>query len=171
MEICLRVQSREPGGEPASRQTPADDRSRALQQTLLTMSDEFQIERCRKCHTVDQPPGAAARIQWKPSPTAIQKPRFVKFSHRPHLTLKMHCESCHEVRRSLQDKPAMAVAESDSAPPEVAHHSLGVLGTGLQTMQREQCATCHTRQSVGDSCLKCHNYHIGRVRNSALSRP
>ena len=169
LEISVRVQTRMAADRAhVSRQTPADDRSRAMKQAWLTLSDPFQIGRCMKCHTVDP-----ARIKWKPSPAAIQGPRFVKFSHRPHLTLKLSCESCHAFQRRPQDKPTgtESISALTQVAPSASGHPLGVLGSGLQSMQHGKCATCHTRQSVGDSCLKCHNYHIGRVRNSALSRP
>jgi hypothetical protein len=54
---------------------------------------------------------------------------------------------------------------------DIAGNPFGVLSSGLRSMQRDQCATCHTRQRVGDSCLKCHNYHIGRIPKPGLPHP
>lgn len=27
--------------------------------------------------------------------------------------------------------------------------------------ERKACTACHTEERAGDSCLTCHNYHIG----------
>ena len=33
--------------------------------------------------------------------------------------------------------------------------------SGFATMDKATCATCHVEKAAGDSCLTCHNYHIG----------
>ena len=30
-------------------------------------------------------------------------------------------------------------------------------------MQKATCANCHVQKAAGDSCLTCHNYHIGHL--------
>jgi hypothetical protein len=156
----------------------SDDSSdrRELQWTLLLeMSDPFQVRsgRCMKCHTVEQTEGPASRIVWSPFSSSGSGSRFVKFSHRPHLTLKMTCESCHPIRRpSVSDLSLSGPANAmDRLVSDIAGNPFGVLSSGLKSMQRDQCATCHTRQRVGDSCLKCHNYHIGRVPKPGWLHP
>ncbi|MCA9264851.1 MAG: hypothetical protein KDA60_13420 [Planctomycetales bacterium] len=62
------------------------------------------------------------------------------FTHVPHLTLPQlaSCDKCHAL-----------VDGSESA------------ATGeFETLHKGQCVTCHTATSAGDSCVKCHNYHL-----------
>ena len=97
MEVAVRLQLRESGrvsGDGGGR--------RALQWTLLLeLSSPFQVRsgRCMKCHTVEQAEGPGSRIVWSSLSSSGSGSRFVKFSHRPHLTLKMTCQSCHPIRR------------------------------------------------------------------------
>ncbi len=32
----------------------------------------------------------------------------------------------------------------------------------------ETCATCHVKQMAGDSCLLCHQYHVGTFKTRAV---
>jgi len=170
MEVAVRLQLRESG-----RVSDDGDGRRALQWILLELSGPFQVRsgRCMKCHTVGQTEGPASRIVWSPFSSSGSGSRFVKFSHRPHLTLKMTCHSCHPIRRPSESDLSLVGRETAMARvvSDIAGNPFGVLSSGLRSMQREQCATCHTRQRVGDSCLKCHNYHIDRISKPGLPHP
>jgi hypothetical protein len=36
-----------------------------------------------------------------------------------------------------------------------------VLTSGFSAIERRDCAKCHTPKLAGQSCLQCHNYHVG----------
>ena len=47
--------------------------------------------------------------------------------------------------------------------------------SNFQAMQKTVCTTCHTSERAGDTCLTCHNYHVGTVApvlpNAPLTLP
>ena len=67
--------------------------------------------------------------------------RLEKFNHDRHTGLD--CRICHQFK------------EENSA---VATLFPGYKGS-FEPISRSLCARCHQPQKVGDSCLKCHNYH------------
>jgi len=75
----------------------------------------------------------------------------VKFNHRPHRSLPelADCKVCHQIVKGDLKK-------YDSLDP----HDFTSGQVGFDKLRREKCTTCHQPQLAGDSCLKCHNYHI-----------
>ncbi len=112
--------------------------------------------RCIECHTKearsdsegapDRSEDAAhgsgfARINWQPKRRDLEERSFTRYFHRPHLLQPGldGCGSCH-------------VSELGGETPKEGD---------FFAMTKETCAGCHTPEAAGDSCLTCHNYHVG----------
>jgi len=113
---------------------------------------------CVKCHSVDAVRDGAGRaalmINWTPKQRAADERPFVKFNHRPHRSLPelADCKVCHTMTKSD------VAAKYGSLDP----HRASPQHAGFAPLTVQKCATCHQPNLAGDSCLKCHNYHITR---------
>lgn len=112
---------------------------------------------CMKCHSVDGTNGgskANRMVNWNAKTPLAGERGFVKFSHRPHLNISelRNCRSCHQIE--AQD----VLAQFKGLDP----HNIGGQ-VGFKMMSRASCSNCHQPKLAGDSCTKCHNYHIGEA--------
>jgi hypothetical protein len=76
---------------------------------------------------------------------------LTRFNHDPHLTINSlrDCRSCHAMKKL----DATQVSEQGWSTMGRATRS------EFQSVQKDMCATCHTKKSAGDACTQCHNYH------------
>ncbi|MEM9352777.1 MAG: hypothetical protein AAGA92_07170 [Planctomycetota bacterium] len=104
---------------------------------------------CGSCHSLDQRADGRWHIHWQASTGRAGKP-FTKFSHRPHVLqpLLADCSACHTV------DAAASVSASYTG------HDPHQFTPGFLPVEKNLCASCHTPQAAGDSCQKCHNYHV-----------
>jgi hypothetical protein len=131
--------------------------------------------RCLQCHTVDRDLNSGAlRVNWYARIAGQNETRLTAFSHAPHMQLptKGGCLSCHRVSEEL---PSDSFRESFFSRatltgewhPVTDWHVAGV--SGFDRLEKAHCASCHTPNSAGDSCLTCHSYHantaIGHVND------
>jgi hypothetical protein len=40
--------------------------------------------------------------------------------------------------------------------------------SNFENMSKSTCTECHIPSEVGNSCLTCHNYHVGRISPAFL---
>ena len=116
----------------------------------LGHDSDFKVtEQMNSCWKIDQRPSAERTI--------------TKFSHTPHLTIPAlsDCQSCH-VLSSQNSSVAGTYGWSQSGM--IMHHE-------FQSMLRHNCSKCHTKESAGDTCTQCHNYHVDTYQGDALPRP
>lgn len=75
---------------------------------------------------------------------------FVKFLHRPRLTLPAlsNCQSC----RRINPKAEVMKGFQDFNPQTFA--------SGFLPIKKELCAVCAPPRAAGDNYLKCHRYHV-----------
>jgi hypothetical protein len=76
---------------------------------------------------------------------------FTRFTHRPHLiqpTLES-CDACHQ----RDDKADTMAGFADRDPLTFT--------SNFTPISKSTCVSCHTSTAAGDSCLQCHNYHVG----------
>lgn len=115
------------------------------------------VAACVRCH-----PGAANRPgNWNSINRIGRRDQFTKFSHGPHLNIASlaNCTACHQVvdsDLSGDEKHAnwiSAVTGRSTPQAEMHNHEFAPI-------QKSDCATCHIRNAAGDSCVKCHRYHI-----------
>ncbi|WP_372718776.1 cytochrome c3 family protein [Novipirellula sp.] len=89
------------------------------------------VAACIGCH-----PAASDGVgNWTSPPLVGQGRTFTKFSHRPHMNIAglTDCVHCHRVGQDDHD---------------------------FEPLKLESCATCHTSHGAGESCTKCHRYHV-----------
>ena len=89
------------------------------------------VAACITCH----PAASQGAGNWLSTPLVGQGRSFTKFSHKPHMNIAglTDCVHCHRV--------------SDS-------------GLDFEPIKLEACANCHTSHGAGESCTKCHRYHV-----------
>ena len=98
------------------------------------------VAACASCH-----PGAIEDGgSWTSTPLIGNRREFTKFSHAAHLNVAQlaDCRHCHQVESETPDSK-QPVRVVDFAP-----------------LTRADCSECHTPHAAGDSCTKCHRYHI-----------
>jgi hypothetical protein len=159
---------------PGIEEEPDDQTSMgALRSLFRELTDPRGAFRCTKCHSIDRTEDGNLVANWHALNPESAPRDFVAFSHAPHVTLLQNdggstqgqdqdCRTCHLLEQ-LEDRDRKFVH------PEYEN----LLGWGSVNVDRSTpscsgfgatskavCAECHTRQSAGDSCLKCHNYHV-----------
>jgi hypothetical protein len=109
---------------------------------------------CIKCHSVDGP--QPLRVNWRGfRPDAFDHP-FTRFSHTAHFSLldDRGCQTCHQLDRELSaDTYAASFARSQRDP--------AVFRSSFRFIELAACTACHTKKYASESCLECHNYHVG----------
>ncbi|PYJ03164.1 MAG: hypothetical protein DME25_13115, partial [Verrucomicrobia bacterium] len=128
--------------------------------------------RCAKCHSTEiKPPLTpsplaprevagmkADAINWHPFRPEPDQHTFTKFSHQAHFSLigSNGCVTCHGFKRPAETNLAsVGTPASPSVPTPISNFA---------PVQKDVCARCHTGQQAGDSCLQCHDYHIGKFK-------
>ncbi|MEC4681883.1 MAG: hypothetical protein VST67_14465, partial [Nitrospirota bacterium] len=43
--------------------------------------------------------------------------------------------------------------------------------SSFKLMTKGTCSSCHTSELAGDTCLICHNYHVGNIAPAFLEVP
>ena len=127
--------------------TPNPDYLAALRIQLLTQHGGS----CVKCHAI-QSVGESYFVNWSAAGHATRVAGYVKFDHRPHLTLftgDQQCAVCHKLESG---SPAATVLLIGGTVP---NH-------GLAAHDKAACAACHAPAGAPDSCLTCHVYHMTR---------
>ena len=126
--------------------------------TLL--SDKEAPGVCMKCHSISEKNGKL-KMNWMSHRPQPFERRRVDFRHSAHfsLTSKDGCATCHK----LDLKADFMSAYDDN---KVVNFS-----SSFTDIKRNTCLTCHTPSRAGDSCLGCHNYHIGVFEPTKNSHP
>jgi hypothetical protein len=123
---------------------------------FTALSDPFAPGRCLKCHGIESD-RHQCRIHWLGIRPVPNEHKFTRYAHVTHFSLlgPKGCQTCHV----LNEKADFAVGfvRKDYSANSEAH----VFQSNFQTMDRAVCASCHTSRAAGDSCLTCHNYHVG----------
>lgn len=136
---------------------PLAERAAVDQFKKLSAPDSAGL--CLKCHTVDRQPNGQLAVNWLGYRTRPYRKSFTTFSHEPHLkTLgSAGCTKCHVRDQKLQ--VYRREFHHRDLSPNFSQRAMAT--SGFRSMRKAQCATCHTPQSAGDSCLQCHSYHVG----------
>ncbi|MEE8280367.1 MAG: hypothetical protein V3R55_06655 [Alphaproteobacteria bacterium] len=106
---------------------------------------------CVKCHTVDPAGPDTFTVNWLGARPEPGRRKVTTFSHASHFSLtgEKGCLSCH----ALDGKAGTTAGSEEMESEPVVSNVLAV--------ERKACTACHTEERAGDSCLTCHNYHIG----------
>jgi hypothetical protein len=132
-------------------------------------SDRPQPGRCMKCHNVK--PFPELGVHWQ----SIQFPRelrsFTKFSHSAHfgsidMLSSKGCYSCHALKATEDDRRYLQSFRYFNPT------STGDYTGSFDRIELKTCSNCHIERLAGNSCLTCHNYHVGEfeeiTRSSSL---
>ena len=108
---------------------------------------------CMKCHSVDAQAGQRKRIHWTAARPSPHERKVTRFAHAVHFSLldDKGCLSCHTL-----DPDAEFIDAFEDADPLT-------FASNFRPMRKTACTTCHTSERAGDTCLTCHNYHMGTV--------
>ena len=106
---------------------------------------------CGKCHSVDQQADGGEKVNWHAYRPLDGLKKSVRFSHAAHFSLldERGCMTCH--KRDPKADYASGFKDRDAA----------TFKSNFKPLPRAVCAECHTAAKAGDSCLTCHNYHLG----------
>ena len=108
---------------------------------------------CMKCHSVDAQAGQRKRIHWLAARPVSHERKVTRFTHAVHFSLldDKGCLTCH----TLDPDAEFMDAFEDTDPL--------IFAGNFRAMRKTACTTCHTSERAGDTCLTCHNYHVGTV--------
>ncbi|MCI0334236.1 MAG: cytochrome c3 family protein [Planctomycetes bacterium] len=108
---------------------------------------------CASCHSVERVAEGQMTINWRAYNRTTGPRSLTKFSHGPHLLLPQlsDCTSCHAINNSADT----AAAYSEDNPHTFVSE--------FAPISKQQCAQCHTAKAAGESCQKCHNYHVDEI--------
>ncbi len=128
--------------------TPAERYGNAL---FALLGDKNTPGKCIKCHSVDQQQGGGLKINWAPFQPVPGESTFTVFGHETHFSAVggKGCVACHQLN---EDTTYQESFKGRDPYQFVANFA---------PIERETCARCHVKQSAGDSCVMCHQYHIG----------
>jgi predicted CXXCH cytochrome family protein len=115
---------------------------------------------CAKCHSIDRSADGALAVNWHPQLPDFTTHGFTKFAHAPHLSLfgMDGCKSCHQTN----EKADYAATYKGNDPLTFA--------AGFEPVTRQACAQCHVASRAPDSCITCHDYHVGTVASAPGNR-
>ncbi len=130
--------------------TPQEPIGAALFTALV---DERSPGRCTKCHSVDREADGVMNPKWSPRQPQRRIKAATVFSHATHFSM-LHeegCLTCH----ALGPAADYADGYKDNDP--------FTFSSNFSPIDLATCATCHVEESAGDSCLLCHQYHVGAL--------
>jgi len=133
----------------------------AMSELFGVLGDPTASFRCLGCHTADKQNDGRLTVNWVGRQhVSHDSQSFTKFSHAPHLTLlaKDNCGKCHFPQKDINFVREEFVRFREFYTANTNFHSM--FTSGFAPLQKATCVECHTRQLAGDSCLKCHNYHV-----------
>ncbi|PPR15103.1 MAG: hypothetical protein CFH37_01562, partial [Alphaproteobacteria bacterium MarineAlpha9_Bin7] len=106
---------------------------------------------CTKCHSIDQSDNAGVLVNWRGVQPHPSQHSFTTYSHESHFSLldETGCLTCHTVNQESE----FAVGFEDRDPTTFM--------SNFKPMEQAVCANCHQAKKATDSCLTCHNYHVG----------
>ena len=121
----------------------------------VSLTKTTSIGYCAQCHSIDRDSSGNLAIHWNASRRDLAARPFTKFSHRPHL-IQPELQGCTHCHAPATDAQVMASYAQDN-PHEFT--------AGFAPLQKSACTSCHTPTAAGDGCLKCHNYHVSRLKD------
>ncbi|MFI4987079.1 MAG: hypothetical protein ACHQF3_06545 [Alphaproteobacteria bacterium] len=132
----------------------AQDEEGPAAHLFSALADPAAAGACSKCHSVDRTSDGARLVNWHARRLNTEEHEFnTTFPHAKHLSLFADdgCKACHKL-----DSQAGYMASYKGLDPQK-------FATAFRPIGRELCATCHVAGQAGDSCVTCHNYHIGPI--------
>ena len=135
---------------------PGSPGAAPLRAIFASLSDPSGPGRCTKCHSIESV-GEGSKINWLGRRETPNVHAFTKFAHVPHFSLlgEKGCQTCHVLNENADVSRGFVHADNTLATDP------GTFESSFASMNKAACARCHVQKAAGDSCLTCHNYHIG----------
>lgn len=128
------------------------------QQTLLaSLMDQKAPGACAQCHSIDADTSGQVTVQWHPFVFKPNEQGFYHFSHASHFSVVKEdgCVQCHQPD-----------AKSDTAVTYKKRDAKD-FAPGFTPVKKKLCAECHNANDAPQTCLTCHNYHVGVIPRQA----
>ena len=122
------------------------------------LASPYSPGRCVKCHGVEARPNHSRVVHWLPAHPVANKHKFTTFAHQPHFSLLggQQCERCHSLHLGGNYQESFRKID----------HSLNIdptrFASNFLPMKKADCTDCHVSGKASNSCLLCHNYHVGK---------
>ena len=110
---------------------------------------------CRNCHTVDQIANLTGekskKINWKSEYRDPSLRSFTRFAHGPHMIQPnlQDCSHCHQLDSNSPNHNSFASFDSTAVV------------SNFVAIKKSNCSSCHQKNQTANSCIQCHNYHVG----------
>ena len=113
---------------------------------------------CSKCHSTDVTETGDYLVNWRGKKSNMAQKDFTHFSHQTHTgpDVSTGCRTCHQIN---PDADYASSYESGDA----SHFE-----SNFSPIDKATCAGCHQPPMAGESCLLCHNYHVGEGPSAIL---
>jgi len=113
---------------------------------------------CTSCHSSERADDGQLTINWRAHDRRIESRSLTKFSHGPHVLLPQlaDCTSCHAINDAADTTTSYATDDPHAFVSD------------FSPLTKQQCVQCHTSKAAGESCQKCHNYHVDRIESWRL---
>ncbi len=131
-------------------------------QLLAHLANSFGSGSCLRCHSLDQQKDENDQmfrqtINWSSFRQIPHYQPSTHFSHGSHFSLvskEKTCQTCHMRKESEEKDWTKIWFEQNTNPLKYS--------SNFKPIAKETCSTCHQKNSAGEQCLLCHNYHIGQ---------
>lgn len=123
---------------------------------LDALSDRYALVKCIKCHSIEEQSDGKLLINWTGIHVNLADHKPPYRYHRSHFSLGEHegCSGCHSFNEGSSG--AYQASFKDRNPKTFT--------SNFQPMTKKKaCAVCHTTEKAEDSCLGCHDYHLGKL--------
>jgi hypothetical protein len=130
--------------------------SRPLELAMFKeMSSVTAAGMCASCHSVERGRAGGLAVNWQVFDRTSAPRMLTKFSHGPHVMLPQlaDCASCHAINGTANTSKSYFSYDPHDFTSEFA------------PVSKQLCSSCHTATSAGESCQKCHNYHVEIVES------
>ena len=152
------------------------DASAHVKTAAESMLNTAEAGSCLMCHTVDRfPDSGTITVNWHSQLNDSSLPSLTAFNHSKHInSLKVtglahtqvspdfsqSCMTCHQMLSEDENKAhASQFAWNRGLKAPVASDPHAGISNFTPLSLKGTCATCHTEEKAGASCLTCHKYH------------
>lgn len=125
------------------------------------LASPYSPGHCTSCHSVEARPDGSRIVKWTSSIPSADMHSFSAFSHSPHVNLvgAERCESCHQLDVGSRYAAGFRTQSNNlNFHPEVYE-------SNFRPIEQASCVECHVPGKASDSCLLCHNYHVGHYHS------
>jgi hypothetical protein len=131
-------------------ETSAQSDKEPMQNLFADLTKDGAPGSCMKCHSLDDVDGKKT-VNWKVREADPNHKHFNRFSHQAHFNLldQEGCLTCH----TFDKESDYASSFDDNDPHKFA--------SNFKSLSADTCAQCHQEGKAGESCVSCHNYHVG----------